>query len=194
MISLHTREETLALFPQLPTSNYSTDAYTYPETFRTYILGLDTIQGDYGALLSQELFKLCTLMNVASMVFIGDSETPWNPLVDNESRYEKYFSNLLPDAQFNGAISVTNDDLPAFFQPLFELVTQNMSQPVTYFMDTHGNLLGNICSYGNIHIDLLKTDIQLHFEKSVSETRLIKIPAGACGQGQFNSPSRSMRI
>lgn len=157
------------VFP-LRSYNYNIDEEElfFPEIFRNYILTLPSksFRG-HVRMLGIELTRLIKKFPVDSLIFLGDTETPWlyqhndfRPV--NEAL--QYLTDNKIGKRFNGALKVNTAELPEFIKHLAWLAHCNAALPDFHFTDHGQNILGHICRYGNLHLDSLneQTDIGLN--------------------------------
>jgi hypothetical protein len=135
------------------------EEFFYPEVFRSYILTIPSksFKG-HVKVLGMELTNLAKKLQVEGLVFLGDTETPWlyqyNDYKPVKAAQEYLTANKV-GKQFNGAIQMSIPDLPVFISHLAWLTRCNAALPYFYFIDAGQNILGNICKYGNLHLDTL---------------------------------------
>src|SRR5882724_6176989 len=72
------RKNCLARYPRFPLNHHRTDSYFFPEAQRGYILTLSSrsLKGHAKAL-AKEIAGLVRAMGDESLMFLGDTETPW---------------------------------------------------------------------------------------------------------------------
>jgi len=162
------RQSCLNKYSTFPLSSYNytkeEEEFFYPEVFKSYVLTLlsRSFKG-HTKLLGSELKKLTEEIGYDSLIFLGDSKLPWL-YQDNEYKPAKearqYLINNKLGKRFNGALQVNNSELLTFTKHLSWLTRCNATLPYIYFIDKGQNIIGNICKYGNLHLDTLneKTD------------------------------------
>src|SRR5258708_6970765 len=121
-----TRQNCLSKFPKFPRRWYNNSKdeieYFYPKVFHSYILTLHskTFKGHI-KLLGQELVELIKSLGFDSLLFLGDTGTPW---LYQQTQYAPVLKAIefLEDnkigKRFNGAIQVSNVDLLPFVKHL----------------------------------------------------------------------------
>jgi hypothetical protein len=157
------RQDCLKKYPTFPLSSYDyakdEEAFFYPKVFKSYILTLSskTFRGHIRQL-GNKLKELTEVLNFAALLFLGDTELPWLHQ-DNDYKPAKEAQQYLTEnkigKRFNGALQVDKSELPTFIKHLSWLTRCNASLPNFHFTDKGQNFIGNICKYGNLHIDTL---------------------------------------
>jgi hypothetical protein len=157
------RQDCLIKFPSFPLRRYDYDKdeeiFHYPKVFKSYILTLasKSFKGHIKQL-GIELLKLTEHFGYDSLTFLGDTEFAWLHQ-DNDYKPAKEAQQYLVDnkigKRFNGALQVDNSELAQFTKHLSWLTRCNASLPYFYFTDKRQNIIGNICKYGNFHLDTL---------------------------------------
>jgi hypothetical protein len=157
------RQDCLKNYPSFPLRSYNykkdEEELYYPKVFKSYILTLSSksFKGHIKHL-GLDLFKLTKQLGINSLVFLGDTELAWLHQ-DNEYKPAKdaqqYLVGNKIGKRFNGALQVDNSELMVFVKHLSWLTRCNASLPYFYFVDKGQNLIGNICKYGNLHVDTL---------------------------------------
>jgi len=172
------RGECLKKYKAFPIRGYDNlkeePAFYYPKTFRNYILTLEskTFKG-HAVRSGIEFTNLITELGIDSLIFLGDTETAWlyqqndHPAV---KKAEVYLKNKKIGKKFNGALQVDKIELPVFIKHLAWLVRCNGSLPYFYFTDSGQNILGNICQYGNMHLDILNEKTNRLLKTAVTKT------------------------
>lgn len=143
------------------------EKFYYPKVFKSHILTLfsKSFKGHIGHL-GTELLKLMKQLGYDNLIFLGDIELPWLHQ-SNDYKPAKEAQQYLVDKKigkrFDGALQVDKSELASFIKHLSWLTRCNASLPYFHFIDEGQNIIGNICKYGNLHIDTLNevTDISL---------------------------------
>lgn len=166
-----TRKNAFDRYPAFPWSDHRKEEYFFPPTFKSEILTLSSGSAEeHARVLSQALTAFAQHVGYESLVFMGDSPTPWR-YQDNDYAPVKTALQYLKDnrigEKFNGALEVDIAELGEFTAHLFWLVRCNASLPVFYFMDRLQSITGCICKYGNIHISTLNEMAHIIFENAV---------------------------
>lgn len=152
--------EIYTIFPvRIPETRTEEEKFFYPEIFNSYILTVPSksFKGHI-KILASELTKLAEALSASSLIFHGDIETPWLNQDNNYSPAKKaqdYLKSQKIGKRFNGALQVDYVELPTFVVHLSWLTRCNASLPYFYFTDPGQNILGQICQYGNLHLDTL---------------------------------------
>lgn len=157
------RKDCLDQYKVFPLSSYDfkkdEENCFYPKVFRSYILTLSskTFRGHVTAL-GTELTRLIKAIEGNKLIFLGDAETPWLHQYNDYKPVKEALEYLVANnvgKRFNGAIEVDTLELPAFTKHLAWMTRCNAALPYFYFVDRDQTVLGNICSYGNLHLDTL---------------------------------------
>lgn len=135
------------------------EEFFYPQVFESHILTFSskTFKGHIKTL-GKELTKLTEAFLADTLIFLGDTETPWL-YQDNDYKPVKEAQQYLIDnkigKRFNGALQVDATELPTFIKHLAWLIRCNAALPYFHFTDQRQNIVGSICQYGNVHLDTL---------------------------------------
>ena len=184
MIKKRTRAQTLRLYPEFPTSDYQKDLYHYPKRFGNYVLTLASgSEKKYPSKLSESLNGLFDLLDLEEITFMADSNSLW--LLQNSSsetfiNSTSYFESLFNSNVFRGSITVSNVDQKEFIFHLIIITRFCASLPVIYFIDAKANILGNICRYGNVHLDVINKNFVNLFEAGLIESDFSLIENKQC--------------
>jgi hypothetical protein len=163
MLTKIRRQDCLNKYQIFPLRSYDykkeEDVCFYPKVFKDYILTAQSksFKG-HVKVLGQELDKLAKELHADSLVFLGDTETPWmyqfNDYKPVKEAHEYLVSKKI-GKRFNGALLVDSSELPMFIKHLAWLTRCNAALPYFYFIDPERGILGSICQYGNLHLDTL---------------------------------------
>lgn len=184
MIKIRTRAQTLRLYPEFPTSDYKKDFYYYPKRFGNYVLTVASgSEKEYPSKLSESLKELFNLMGLEEITFMADSNAPW--LLQNSSsealiNSTRYLRSLLNCNVFRGSITVSDVDQKELIFHLFVITRFCASLPIIYFTDAKANILGNICHFGNVHLDVINEDFVNLFEAGLIESNFSLIENKLC--------------
>ena len=130
-----------------------------------------------------ELLKLTNQLNYDNLVFLGDTELAWLHQ-DNDYKPAKEAQQYLVDnkigKRFNGALQIDNSELLAFVKHLSWLTRCNASLPYFHFTDKGQNIIGNICKFGNLHLDTLNEATDKSIRAFVDESRFIYLDSNNC--------------
>ncbi|MCD6010757.1 MAG: hypothetical protein K0Q79_619 [Flavipsychrobacter sp.] len=189
MIKKMSRKKALEDFPKFPTSNFVTNEYYYPKSFKDHTLTLEAKSvKSHIRQLSNEIIKFAEKCDVKDLIFIGDSSIPWRKFVNDykpAKEADVFLESNSIGRRFNGAILVEEKDLNAFIKNLFWLTRCNSAFPTIYFSDKEQNFLGNICKYGNLHLSILNKKTDSAF-KVFLKTSSFTILAGTMCFEQFS--------
>jgi hypothetical protein len=163
MLTKIKRQDCLNQYQVFPLRGYNyekdDEEFFYPEVFKSYILTLSskTFKG-HVKVLGMELTELKEALLAETLIFLGDTETPWL-YQDNDYKSVKEAQQYLTANKigkgFNGALQVDTAELPTFIKHLSWLIRCNAALPCFHFTDPGQNIVGSICQYGNVHLDTL---------------------------------------
>jgi len=70
------RQKALGLYSKFPQSNNLTEEFIYPKVCTNFILSLQAKSAKgHAKALSKEMKKLCNILNISSLLFLGDTKT-----------------------------------------------------------------------------------------------------------------------
>jgi hypothetical protein len=149
------RKVCLSRYPKFPQSDNQEEVFFFPKFYRRYILILSSKspKGDAKGL-AAEMVNLSKHLGITSLIFLGDTETPWLHQQNDYPRAKlatKYLSKKKVGRKFNGGFAIGAVELLQFIPHLFWLVRCNAALPIVHFMDKDQNFIGSICKYGNLH-------------------------------------------
>lgn len=163
MLTKIRRQDCLEKYQTFPLRSYDVDAdeetFFYPKVFKSYILTLPSksFKGHVAAL-GKEVTKLVKALHTDTLVFLGDTETPWL-YQQNDYKPAKEAQEYLMDKKvgkrFDGALQMDTSEMPTFIKHLAWLTRCNAALPYFHFTDPVQNIMGSICKYGNLHLDTL---------------------------------------
>jgi hypothetical protein len=190
------RQHCLKIYPSFPLRSYDYDKdeeeFYYPKVFKSFILTLSSrsFKGHIKQL-GTELYKLTKQLGYDYLIFLGDTELAWLHQ-DNEYKPAKeaqqYLVNNKIGKRFNGALQVDNSELVSFVKHLSWLTRCNASLPYFHFTDKGQNIIGNICQYGNLHLDTLNERTDKLIRAFVDESKFIYLDSNSCFN-QFDKAS-----
>ena len=182
------RQNCLNKYPSFPLRSYNYDedeeVFFYPKVFKSYILMLasKSFKGHITQL-GIELLKLTNQLNYDNLIFLGDTELAWLHQ-GNDYKPAKEAQQYLVDnkigKRFNGALQIDNSELLAFVKHLSWLTRCNASLPYFHFTDKGQNIIGNICKFGNLHLDTLNEATDKSIRAFVDESRFIYLDSNNC--------------
>ncbi len=166
--------------------NYDKDeeVFLYPKVFKSYILTL-TSKSFKGHItqLGIGLLKLTKQLGHDNLIFLGDTELAWLHQ-DNDYKPAKEAQQYLVENKignrFNGALQVEHSELVTFVKHLSWLTRCNASLPYFHFTDKGQNIIGNICKYGNLHLDTLNETTDKLLRAFVDESKFIYLEGNNC--------------
>lgn len=163
MLTKIKRQNCLGQYRIFPLQIYNLDKdeeeFYYPDVFKSYILTLPSksFKGHVKTL-GIELTKLTKAFNADTLIFLGDTETPWL-YQDNEHKpvkeAQEYLTANKVGKRFNGALQVDTTELQTFTKHVAWLTRCNAALPYFHFTDQRQNVVGSICKYGNLHLNTL---------------------------------------
>ncbi|MHA4808402.1 hypothetical protein ACX0G9_09850 [Flavitalea flava] len=162
------RKACLAQYPKFPWTDHRHDNYFFPKARCGYILMLSSNSiNRHAKNLATETVNLVQLLGVESLIFLGDTKTPW---LYQQNDYKPanlalvYLFEKKVGSKFNGGFEISIDELAKFLTHLFWLVRCNATLPTVHFMNKKQDFLGSICKNGNIHFFALnkKCDSRLN--------------------------------
>ena len=190
------RKECLNKYPIFPFRTYDyikeEEVYFYPKVFNSCILTLPSksFKG-HTKLLGTELNKLAKELGGDTLIFLGDTELPWLYQVNDykpAKEAQQYLIDNKIGKRFNGALQISSSELPTFIKHLCWLTRCNAALPYIHFIDTGQNIIGNICQYGNLHLDTLNAKIDKHFKIIIDKSMFMYLEGNKC-YNQFGKTS-----
>ena len=182
------RQDCLKIHTSFPLRKYDSnkdeEVFFYPKVFKSHILTLTskTFKGHIRQL-ATELLKLTKQLAYDNLIFLGDTELAWLHQ-DNEYKPAQEAQQYLVDnkigKRFNGALQVDNSELVSFVKHLSWLTRCNASLPYFHFTDKGQNIVGNICKYGNLHLDTLNEGADKLIRAFVNESKFIHLDSNSC--------------
>lgn len=182
------RQDCLNKYPSFPLRSYNYDkdeeVFFYPKVFKSYILTLasKSFKGHITQL-GTGLLKLIKQLDYDNLIFMGDTELAWLHQ-DNDHKPAKEAQQYLADnkigKRFNGALQVNGPELLTFVKHLSWLTRCNASLPYFHFTDKGQNIIGNICKYGNLHLDTLNKATDKLIRAFVDESKFIYLDSNNC--------------
>lgn len=179
MLTKIKRQDCLNEYQVFPLRGYDyerdEEEFFYPEVYKSYILTLSskTFKGHVKDL-GIELAKLMKAFSADTLIFLGDSETPWL-YQHNDYKPVKEAQQYLTDNKvgnrFNGALQVEITELSTFIKHLAWLIRCNAALPYFHFTDQGQNIVGSICQYGNLHLDTLNEQVDKTFKLLVDSSK-----------------------
>lgn len=194
MIRKISRGRCLSTWKKMPYSFNAGDELFYPDIYESYILTIASKSAKgHAKAISTGIYNLLNSMGCGSLIFMGDTTTPWLYQHNNYPPVNAalgFIRQQKAGDTYNGAFMVSLESLPEFLVHLFWLVRCNASLPVIYGLDEGEHLLLNFCQYGNLHLSTLdkKTDSALH--RSLPQSGLHLFTDGYC----YESFSKKGRV
>jgi len=163
MLTKIRRQNCLDKYQTFPLRSYDDrkheEEFFYPQVLKNYILTLPSksFKGHISTL-GVELTRLTKALHGDTLIFLGDTKTPW--LYQNNDykpvkEAQEYLADKKIGKRFNGALQVDTAELPTFIKHLAWLTRCNAALPYFHFIDKRQNVVGSICKYGNLHLDTL---------------------------------------
>ncbi len=160
------RQDCLDRYQAFPLQNfdYGKDEYDfyYPEIYESYILTLPSksFKG-HVKYLAAALTKLAKALGTGTLIFLGDTERPWLYQTNDYKpvkEAQEYLATKKIGKRFNGALQVDTTELRTFIPHLAWLSRCNAALPYFHFIDERQNIVGSICTYGNLHLDTMNEE------------------------------------
>jgi hypothetical protein len=171
------RQDCLKKYPAFPLRDYDyakdEEEFFYPTIFKSYILTLSSksFRGHVKQL-GIELVKLIEELDCNTLIFLGDTKQPWLHQ-DNDYKpareAKEYLTENKIGKRFNGALQIDNSEIITFIKHLSWLTRCNASLPYFYFTNDEQQFIGNICKYGNLHIDTLNITTDRLFKRAINK-------------------------
>jgi len=190
------RKDCLNTYPIFPLRSYdkakSEEVFSYPNVLKSYILTLSSKSFKvHIKQLGTGLAKLTKELDFDPLLFLGDSELAWL-YQDNNYKSVKEAQQYLADnklgKRFNGALLVGNEELPIFIKHLSWLTRCNAALPYIHFIDTGQNIIGNVCKYGNLHLDTLNETTDKLIKAAIKKSSFTYVKGNNCFN-QFGTSS-----
>jgi hypothetical protein len=169
-----TRTAAYEQFPMMPSFVYDepsdTDLISFPDPVRTEILEISAAHSadDRFAQLAAVLATLTQQVGAETLLFMGESETPWryqsNPFKPAKAA-DAFLKSRKLSKTFSGGILLQRSELSQWVPYLLWLIASNASFPELYFIDPAQQLLGTFCRYGNLHLYLLQATADAPFNQ-----------------------------
>jgi hypothetical protein len=188
---MHTldRSNAFGLYPVLPSFSYDvetdTDLITFPQTLESFVLSTPAVESPQERIfaMAQAVGALADFLESDRLVFMAGSATPWrqqqNAFPPAAAALD-FLSTGGIAADFNGAIIADRSELPEVLQHLIWIIRCNASLPEIYFTDARQQVLGNICSHGNLHLYSLTAGGTSAVQACLNRGTLQPIGAGGC--------------
>jgi hypothetical protein len=179
MLTKIKRQHCLDQYQIFPLRGYDVEndqeTFFCPNVFRSYILTLPSksLKG-HGKAIGIEITKLTKALQFDTLLFLGDTETPWlhqNNDYKPAKKAQEYLTSKKIGKRFNGALQVDTSELPTFIKHLTWLTRCNATLPYFHFIDESQNIVGNICKYGNLHLDTVKEQGDKIFKQFVNSSK-----------------------
>ncbi len=170
----------LERFPDFVRYNTRKDEYYFPSIFDSHILTLDSKSArGYARLLATEVAKLFRKMHFEKLYFLSDQNIPWLYRIDYGYKYVNQAFDYLKENNvsktFSGALELDLNQLPEFIKNLYWLVRCNGIITYVYFIDEGSNVLGSICQYGSVHLNILNEKADSDFLLALNKTKFIQL-------------------
>lgn len=173
------RQDCLKQYETSPWRSYDSkkdeEAFFYPKGYKNYILTLPSksFKGHAKAL-GVQVTKLAEALHTDTLIFLGDTETPWL-YQDNDykpvKKAQEYLTANGIGKRFNGALQVNIAELLTFVKHLAWLARCNAALPCFHFIDERQTIVSHICRYGNLHLDTLNEQANRNLEQLVENSR-----------------------
>jgi hypothetical protein len=183
MLTKIKRQDCLEEFPKFPQREYDKskdeEVFSYPKIHSLYWLKLQSKSSrGLTKILATEITTLFKKLNIAKLIFLGDTNYPWI----SKSSAERFDYDPLTNAltyltenkigrRFNGAIEVDISELFVFIQHFYIMTRCDASFAYFHFMDKGQNLIGYIHYSGELRIDTLNKKTDNLFLKIIRTTK-----------------------
>ncbi len=193
MLTKINRQKCLDTYPKFPTADDNKELYYFPKSTGSYTLTLPAKSPtELIKLMAHELTDLFLKMNLESLIFLGDSKTSWLYQHNNYKPVKEALQFLIDNKvgqKFNGAVEIKTSQLKTFLKHIAWLTRCNASLPNFHFSDKEQNFIGNICKYGNWHLNTLNKLTDKKIKELINDSKL-DYSSGQC----TNSFSKSSSI
>jgi len=179
MLSKIRRQDCLDQYQTFPLRSYDYDKdeeqFFYPKVFKSYILTLasKSFKGHVNSL-GIELTRLIRAFHADTLIFLGDTKTPWLYQSNDYKpvkEAQEYLTAKKIGKRFNGALQVDTVELLMFIKHLAWLTRCNAALPYFHFIDNGQNMIGSICKYGNLHLDTLNEQADKIFKSYIDSSK-----------------------
>lgn len=176
------RQDCLIKYPVFPLRSYDDEkeeeVFFYPHIFKSYVLTLPArLFEERINHLGPALAALAKSLYADSLLFLGDTQTPWLYQVNNYKPVKaalEYLASQKIRKRFNGALEVNVSELPLFVVHLAWLTRCNAALPYFHFINKEQNIIGSICKHGNIHLDPLNESADEHIQLFLNSNPLLR--------------------
>jgi hypothetical protein len=174
MLTKIKRQIALEIYPKFPLSNNLAEEFIYPKVERTSILSIQAKSPKgHTKKLGGEIKKLCVNLTLTKLIFLGDTNRPWLYQQNDYKPANEAYIFLTENGigkRFNGGLEIQPKDLEIFLYHFIWLTRCNASLPYFYFTDERQNILGHICQYGNVHLDILNKEFDPTLSNAIAKT------------------------
>ena len=183
MLTKIKRQDCLEKFPKFPQREYDKskgeEVFSYPKIHSLYWLKLQSKSSrGLTKILATEISTLFKKLNIAKLIFLGDTKYPWI----SKSSAERFDYAPLTNAltyltknkigrRFNGAIEVDISELFVFIQHFYIMTRCDASFAHFHLMDKGQNLIGYIHYSGELRVDTLNKKTDKLFLKILKTTK-----------------------
>jgi hypothetical protein len=166
MLKKLSRKNCLSKYKSFPLRSYDEDqdeeTYFFPEVFKSYVLTLPSKSFKvHITALGVELANLSSAIEAESLLFLGDTETPWlyqNSDYKPVKQAQEYLADKKVGRHFNGALEADTIELPIFIRHVSWLIRCNAALPYIHFINKSEDFIASICQYGNLHLSTLNSE------------------------------------
>lgn len=175
------RDIALIRFRKLPLLEYDdkidTEVFYYPKSYLFHWIKLEksTKKG-----LTNEFKRLVQLLDIDTLIILGQSNKPWISKFTRERRdckaltkTIKYFKSLKIGKKFNGAVIIQTEEIDVFISNFYTLTRCDSGFSDFYITDVGENLLFYIHYSGEIKILTLRKEIEQRLRRSLVETKFV---------------------
>lgn len=192
------RQDCIKQFPDLPRRiyNHQTDEeeFFFPKVFAIYTLMLPSksFRGN-ATLMGKEITSLTQKLGFNELIFLGDVDIAWRYRThDYKPAMEglQYLADNKLGKKFDGGLLVDVNELPVFIKHLSWMVRCNAVLAEIYFTDPGQNIIGDLCKYGNLHLQVKTKSADINCKSIIAESKFEFLTEGNC----YNKFSRSSAI
>lgn len=192
------RQACINKYPILPQREYDPvkeeDKFVYPTIFSIYCLTLPSksFRGN-ASMLGSEITLLAKKMGAAELIFMGDLDIAWRYRTHDYNPAKEglqYLEENTIGKRFNGGLLVSLTELPLFIKHLAWMVRCNAVLAAIYFTDPGQNIIGDLCQYGNLHLQVKTSVADIKVQSIIATSKFEYLADGKC----YNKFSKSNSI
>lgn len=154
-----------------------TEVFYYPQSYSFHWIKLENLTNKT---LTNEFKKLVQLLNIETLIILGQVNKPWISKLTRERRdfkaltkAIKYFKSVNIGKKFNGAITIQTEEIDVFISHFYTLTRCDSGFSDFYITDVSENLLFHIHYSGEIKILTLTKKTEERLRPSLAQTKFI---------------------